>query len=123
MVSACPIRALGDGVRAVLVLALLQAQAYGAGLIAWDVNVGFMICRGHRYATGVRRNGVERQKPPGEAAAQSDGHGLGGSQGGFTTKICPVREQGQKLLSLLAAAGQWGDGPRFEVVVLVRCHR
>jgi hypothetical protein len=58
-------------------LTSLQAQAYAAGLIAWDVNADFMICR----------------------------HGLGGSQGGFTAKVYPVREQGQKLLSLLTAAG------------------
>ncbi|WP_420713495.1 transposase [Streptomyces sp. IMTB 1903] len=43
-------------------------------------------------------------------------HGLGGSRGGFTTKLRLAVEQGQKPMSIVVTAGQRGDPPQFEPV-------
>jgi transposase len=44
-------------------------------------------------------------------------HGLGRSRGGLTTKVHLACEQGQKPLSVVITAGQWGDSPQFQVVL------
>lgn len=95
-------------------LTLLQARAHVAGLITWEVNVDSTVCRAHQHAAGARRDGTGRNEPPGGVTTEPDDHGLGRSRGGFTTKIHLACEQGQKPLSLLVTAGQWGDSPQFE---------
>jgi transposase len=69
----------------------------------------------------ARRRGLEKgdlqKEPPGGIAVEPADHGLGRSQGGLTTKIHLVVEQGQKPLSLVITAGQRGDSPQFEPVL------
>lgn len=48
---------------------------------------------------------------------EPDGHGLGRSRGGLTTKIHLATEQGQKPLSLLITAGHRHDSPQFRPVL------
>ncbi|MFJ4839316.1 IS5 family transposase [Streptomyces sp. NPDC088746] len=99
------------------VLTGLQARADAAGLINWDVNVDSTICRAHQHAAGARRDSRAQKEPPGGKQAEPDGHGLGRSRGGLTTKIHLACEQGQKPLSLLVTAGQRGDSPQFTAVL------
>lgn len=99
------------------VLTGLQARADTAGLITWEVNVDSTICRAHQHAAGARRDGQTPKEPPGGHQDEPDDHGLGRSRGGWTTKIHLACEQGQKPLSLLVTAGQWGDSPQFTAVL------
>ena len=48
---------------------------------------------------------------------ESADHGLGRSRGGLTTKVHLACEQGQKPLSIVITAGQWGDSPQFVPVL------
>ncbi|WUX57263.1 transposase [Streptomyces niveus] len=75
------------------------------------------ICRAHQHAAGARRDGQTQKEPPGGHQDEPDDHGLGRSRGGWTTKIHLACEQGQKPLSLLVIAGQWGDSPQFTAVL------
>ncbi|MGW0533409.1 IS5 family transposase [Streptomyces sp. NPDC003032] len=72
---------------------------------------------GIRYASGARRGGQGQKEPPGGSCPEPDGHGLGRSRGGWTTKIHLACEQGQRPLSMLITAGQRGDGPQFVAVL------
>ena len=99
------------------VLTRLQARADAVGLITWEVNVDSTICRAHQHAAGARRDGQPQKKPPGGHQREPDDHGLGGSRGGWTTKIHLACEQGQRPLSLLVTAGQRGDSPQFTAVL------
>ncbi|MFC0435633.1 transposase [Kutzneria buriramensis] len=58
-------------------------------------------------------------QPPGTAAGgeELDDHGLGRSQGGWTTKLHLACEQGRELLALVVTAGKCGDSPQFTVVL------
>ncbi|MET9224151.1 hypothetical protein ABZX65_36045 [Streptomyces sp. NPDC003300] len=49
--------------------------------------------------------------------AEPDDHGLGRSRGGFTTKLHPAVEQGQKPMAIVITAGQCGDSPQSEPVL------
>ncbi len=98
-------------------LTRLQARADAAGLITWEVNVDFTICRAHQHAAGARRDGHAQNEPPGGTSIEPDDHGLGRSRGGFTTKIHLACEQGQRPLSLLVTTGQRGDSPQFGAVL------
>ncbi|AGK76785.1 putative is1648 transposase [Streptomyces microflavus DSM 40593] len=100
-----------------MLLTKLQAQADAAGLITWEVNVDSTICRAHQHAAGARRDGPGQKEPPDVIHVEPDDHGLGRSRGGFTTKIHPACEQGQRPLSLLVTAGQRGDSPQFTAVL------
>ncbi|MFF0739021.1 transposase [Streptomyces sp. NPDC004111] len=48
---------------------------------------------------------------------EPDGHGLGRSRGGLTTKLHLAVEQGQKPMSVVITAGHRGDSPQFEPVL------
>ncbi|MFE9500864.1 IS5 family transposase [Streptomyces collinus] len=99
-------------------LTRLQARADAAGLITWEVNVDSTICRAHQHAAGARRDGPGSEGTAGGGTrTEPDNHGLGRSRGGFTTKIHLACEQGQRPLSLLVTAGQWGDSPQFTAVL------
>ncbi|MFI5999329.1 IS5 family transposase [Streptomyces sp. NPDC051366] len=54
---------------------------------------------------------------PGAIFVEPADHGLGRSRGGPTSKIHLAVEQGQKPLSVVITAGQWGDSPQFEPVL------
>ncbi|WP_409000565.1 IS5 family transposase [Streptomyces europaeiscabiei] len=99
------------------VLTGLQARADAAGLITWEVNVDSTICRADQHAAGApaRRPDIEGAagRPPGRTRRSR----LGRSRGAWTTKIHLACEQGQKPLSLLVTAGQWGDSPQFTAVL------
>ncbi|GAA3265042.1 IS5 family transposase [Streptomyces lavendulae] len=111
--------AIGTGLNAPgsAVLTRLQTRADAAGLIIWEVNVDSTICRAHQHAAGARRDGQAQKEPPGGRRREPDNHGLGCSRGGWTTKIHMACAQGQKPLSLLVTAGQWGDSPQFAAVL------
>ncbi|MEV5385711.1 transposase [Streptomyces sp. NPDC052721] len=49
--------------------------------------------------------------------AEPRDHGLGRSRGGFSTKLHLAVEQGQKPMTIMVTAGQWGDSPQFESVL------
>lgn len=98
-------------------LARLQARADVAGLITWEVDVDSTVCRAHQHAAGARRDGQAQKEPPGGSRAEPDGHGLGRSRGGFSTKIHLACEQGQRRLSLLVTEGQRGGGPQVVAVL------
>lgn len=87
----------------------LQARADAKGLITWDISVDSTIARAQK--------GDLQVEPPGGVFAEPNGHGLGRSRGGLTTKIHLAAEQAQKLMSLVITAGQRGDSPQFQVVL------
>ncbi|WP_435853800.1 hypothetical protein [Streptomyces misionensis] len=58
-----------------------QARADAAGLITWEGNVGFTICRARQHAAGARRGGQARKEPPGGIRSEPDDHALGRSRG------------------------------------------
>lgn len=91
----------------------LQVRSDAAGLICWQVNVDSTVCRAHQHAAGARTDGQAQKEPPGGTGTEPADHGLGRSRGGFTTKIHLAAEQGQKPLSFIITAGQWGDSPQF----------
>ncbi|MER7221430.1 IS5 family transposase [Streptomyces eurythermus] len=98
------------------ILTQLQAQADAKGLITWDVNVDSTVCRAHQHAGGAAKRDLQKE-PPGGIFVEPPDHGLGRSRGGLTSKIHLAVEQGQKPLSVLITAGQWGDSPQFEPVL------
>ena len=92
------------------ILTALLAHADAAGLIAWDVSLDSTVTRAHQHAAGARRDSSAQAEPPtGEPAD----HGLGRSRGGWTSKVHPAVEQGQKMLALFITAGQRGDSPHL----------
>ncbi|GAA2797116.1 transposase [Nonomuraea dietziae] len=95
------------------ILAALQAHADAAGKIGWTASVDSTISRAHQHAAGARRDGHLQKEPPGGVHSEPDGHALGRSRGGLTTKTHLVCEQGRKPLALLVTAGQRGDSPQF----------
>ncbi|MFE2292750.1 IS5 family transposase [Streptomyces sp. NPDC059452] len=95
----------------------LQAEADAKGLITWDVNVDSTVCRAHQPAAGAAKRGISRRNRPAASSPNRPNHGLGRSRGGLTTKIHLAVEQGQKPLSIVITAGQWGDSPQFEPVL------
>lgn len=71
--------------------------------------------RSARGRCPARRPDIEGAagRPPGRTRRSR----LGRSRGAWTTKIHLACEQGQKPLSLLVTAGQWGDSPQFTAVL------
>ncbi|MGW2045886.1 IS5 family transposase [Streptomyces sp. NPDC001858] len=98
------------------IFAVLQSQADANQLITWDVSVDSTVCRAHQHAAGAVKRGISRRSRPG-AETEPDGHGLGRSRGGLTTKVHLAVEQGQKPMSIVITAGQRGDSPQFEPVL------
>ncbi|MEV4937453.1 IS5 family transposase [Streptomyces zaomyceticus] len=106
------------------ILTRLQTLAEAKGAIMWDVNVDSTVCRVHQHAAGTRKQGDRQKEPPGGIFTEPPDHGLGRSRGGFTTKLHLVVEQGQKPMAIVITAGQRGDSPQFEpVLVKVRVPR
>jgi hypothetical protein len=91
------------------------------GLIGWEVSVDSTVARAHQHAAGARTRPDEQKESPGGVGDGAGGepadHALGRSRGGLTTKILLACEQGQKVMSLLVTAGQWGDSPQFQAVL------
>ncbi|MFE9952827.1 transposase [Streptomyces sp. NPDC005531] len=83
----------------------------------WDLSVDSTVCRAHQHAAGARKQGDLQKEPPGGVFTEPGDHGLGRSRGGFTTKLHPAVEQGQKPMSIVVTAGQRGDSPQFEPVL------
>ncbi|MGY5005002.1 IS5 family transposase [Streptomyces griseus] len=105
------------------IFAELQAQADAKQLITWEINVDSTVCRAHQHAAGARKRGIFRRNRP-AASRPSEGHGLGRSRGGLTTKLHLAVEQGQKPMSIMITAGQRGGSPQFEPVLKkIRVHR
>jgi transposase len=85
-------------------------------------HVGCQCRLDHRSRAPARRwrakkGDAQKEPPGGVGGAEPDDHGLGGSRGGWTTKLHLAVEQGQKPLSLVVTAGQRGDSPQFQVVL------
>ncbi|MEV5582636.1 IS5 family transposase [Streptomyces parvus] len=99
------------------ILTRLQSLADAEGAIAWDLSVDSTVCRAHQHAAGARKQGDLQKEPPGGVSTESVDHGLGGSRGGFTTKLHLAVEQGQKPMAIVLTAGQRGDSPQFEPVL------
>jgi len=99
------------------IVTALQTRADAAGLITWDVSVDSTIARAHQHAAGARRHPSQQQEPPGGLSIEPEDHALGRSRGGLTAKIHLACEQGQKVLSLIATAGQRSDSPQFRAVL------
>ncbi|WKX73596.1 IS5 family transposase [Streptomyces sp. XD-27] len=95
----------------------LQAEADAKGLITWDVNVDSTVCRAHQHAAGAAKRGRSEGAARRNRRRAPADHGLGRSRGGLTSKIHLAVEQGQKPLSVVITAGQWGDSPQFEPVL------
>lgn len=74
------------------------------------------IARAYQHAAGVPTRPDEQKEPPGSAGAGPADHALGRSRGGLAAKIHLSCEQGQKVVFLLATAGQRGDSPQFQPV-------
>ena len=101
------------GVWALIVTGLL-ARAGAAGLICWDVSVDSTVVRVRQHAAGARRDPLARVEP---VLGEPVDHGLGRCRGGLTTRLHLACEQGQKVMSLVLAAGQRGDSPQFAAVL------
>lgn len=95
----------------------LQSIADAKGAIAWDLSIDSTVCRAHQHAAGARNLGDLQKEPPGGVFTEPLDHGLGRSRGGYTTKLHPAVEQGQKPMSIVVTAGQRGDSPQFEPVL------
>ncbi|MFG2841086.1 transposase [Streptomyces zaomyceticus] len=87
------------------------------GAIVWDPSVDSTVCRAHQHAAGARKQGDLQKEPRGGVSTESGDHGLGRSRGGFTAKLHPAVEQGQKPMSIVVTAGECGDSLQFEPVL------
>ncbi|MEV5975096.1 transposase [Streptomyces sp. NPDC051921] len=74
-------------------------------------------CAGPTSTPRGRGKGDLQVEPPGGITVEPDGHGLGRSSGGLTTKLHLAVEQGQKPMAIVITAGQRGDSPQFESVL------
>jgi transposase len=103
------------------IVTALRARADAVGLIGREVSVDATVARAHQHAAGARTRPDEQKESPGGVGDGAGGepadHALGRSRGGLTTKVHLACEQGQKVMSLLATAGQRGDSPQFQAVL------
>ncbi|MGY1402177.1 IS5 family transposase [Streptomyces sp. SS10] len=91
-------------------LTALLAAADGADDIGWTVSVDSTVCRAHQHAAGARKRGLPDQAEP-------EGHALGRSRGGLSTKVHLASDSHARPLALHVIAGQAGDAPAFETVM------
>ncbi|MER5519856.1 IS5 family transposase [Streptomyces sp. NPDC002763] len=96
----------------------LQARADAQDLITWDLNVDSTVCRAHQHAAGARKKGGTAEgtarrrhrrarRPRPWALARRTDH-----------QAAPGRRAGPKPMSIVITAGQRGDSPQFEVVLI-----
>ncbi len=80
------------------------------------VSVDSTIVRANQHAAGVRRKGA--------SAGEPDGHAIGRSQGGLTTKIHLAADARCRPVAFVLTAGRAGDAPAFtEVMARLRAPR
>ncbi len=60
-------------------LTQLQAEADAKGLVTWDVNVDFTVCRAHQHAAGATKRGDLQKQPPDGIFVEAADHALGRS--------------------------------------------
>ncbi|MEU2508563.1 IS5 family transposase [Streptomyces sp. NPDC007863] len=99
------------------ILSRLQAEVDAKGLITWDVNVDFTVCRAHQHAAGAVKEGG----PP-EGTARRHLRRAGRPRPRTRPRRADQQihlavEQGQKPLSVVITAGQRGDSPQFVPVL------
>ncbi|MFE3121847.1 IS5 family transposase [Streptomyces hydrogenans] len=78
--------------------------------IGRTVSMESTVCRAHQHAAGARKKGAPDRAEP-------DGHALGRSRGGLSTKVHLVSDSRARPLALHVTAGQAGDAPAFEAVM------
>ncbi|MFD5113103.1 transposase [Streptomyces sp. NPDC058391] len=126
-VSACPSTLRRDCPRGARASNQRSANASGTRRhhLFDHLDWGLKSYRGRRPGASLRGhedgNGDLQKEPPGGITTEPDDHGLGRSRGGLTTKLHLAVEQGQKPMSIVITAGQWGDSPQFEPVLKAIC--
>ncbi|MEW2404449.1 IS5 family transposase [Streptomyces sp. NPDC046862] len=80
----------------------IQAQADAAGDIDWLVQIDSTVVRAHQHAAATGRKG-------GSTGDEPDGHALGRSRGGLTTKIHLACDGKGRPLAILLTPGQRHD--------------
>ncbi|MFI1470988.1 IS5 family transposase [Streptomyces wuyuanensis] len=92
------------------ILSAFLAAADEAADIGWTVSVDPTACRAHQHAAGAGKKGAPEPAEP-------DGHALGRSRGGLSTKVHLAGDSHARPLALRLTAGQAGDAPAFEAVM------
>ncbi|WP_412079583.1 IS5 family transposase (plasmid) [Streptomyces xanthophaeus] len=93
------------------ILAALLAAADAGDDVGWTVSVDSTVCRAHQHAAGARKRGYPGRSEP-------DDHALGRSRGGLSTKIHLASDSQARPLAIHVTAGQAGDAPAFEAVMV-----
>ncbi|WP_443079830.1 IS5 family transposase [Streptomyces sp. P9-A4] len=91
------------------VFTALLAQADAEGDLDWIASVDSTIVRAHQHAAGSRKKGA--------LAGEPDGHALGRSRGGLTTKVHLAADSRCRPLAFVLTPGQAGDAPAFPDVM------
>ncbi|GGN45225.1 IS5 family transposase [Streptomyces fuscichromogenes] len=106
------------------VLAQLTAQADSIGGIDWTVSVDSTINRAHQHATNTARpekdTGAVTRRSKSEAPAtlcEPEGHAIGRSRGGLTTKIHHAVDGHGRPLAVVVTPGQVHDAQVFPLVL------